>query len=61
MRLSGGMATILVIDDERGIREGLSRALTAHGHTARAVGTLTEARAALSETALRGVSEAWGI
>ncbi|MEZ4394822.1 MAG: sigma-54 dependent transcriptional regulator [Polyangiales bacterium] len=43
------MATILVIDDERGIREGLSRALTAHGHTARAVGTLTEARAALTD------------
>jgi DNA-binding NtrC family response regulator len=41
------MGNILVIDDERGIREGLGRALAAQGHDARAVGTLAEARAAL--------------
>ncbi|MFO0625209.1 MAG: sigma-54 dependent transcriptional regulator [Polyangiales bacterium] len=42
------MATVLVVDDERGIREWLSRALTTHGHRAKAAASLAEARAALT-------------
>ncbi len=48
MRESPAMATVLVVDDERGIREGLSRALTAHGHRAKAAASLAEARVALT-------------
>ncbi len=48
MRESAAMATVLVVDDERGIREGLSRALTAHGHRAKTAATLAEARVALT-------------
>jgi DNA-binding NtrC family response regulator len=40
--------SVLVVDDERGIREGLSRALTAHGHRAKAAASLAEARVALT-------------
>jgi two-component system, NtrC family, response regulator AtoC len=43
------MATVLVVDDERGIREGLSRALTAHKHHAKTAATLAEARVALTD------------
>ena len=42
MRESAAMATVLVVDDERGIREGLSRALTAHKHHAKTAATLAE-------------------
>jgi two-component system response regulator AtoC len=48
VRESPAMATVLVVDDERGIREGLSRALTAHGHRAKAAASLAEARVALT-------------
>jgi CheY-like chemotaxis protein len=43
------MATVLVVDDERGIREGLSRALTAHKHHTKTAATLAEARVALTD------------
>jgi two-component system response regulator AtoC len=42
------MAAVLVVDDERGIREGLCRALTAAGHEPVGAQGLAEARAALA-------------
>jgi DNA-binding NtrC family response regulator len=41
------MATILVVDDERGVREGLTRALVSVGHSVVACEGITDARAAL--------------
>ncbi len=42
------MGLVLVVDDERGVREGLVRALKSAGHEAIACEGLTEARAALA-------------
>ncbi len=42
------MATILIVDDEPGIRDGLSRAVTGRGHRALPVPSLAEARATLA-------------
>ena len=44
------MATVLVIDDERGVREGLCRAVTSAGHHAIPAAGVTEARAAIAQT-----------
>ena len=38
------MGTILVVDDEAGIRDGLARAVTSKGHRALVAGGLVEAR-----------------
>ncbi|MFO0649465.1 MAG: sigma-54 dependent transcriptional regulator [Polyangiales bacterium] len=45
------MATVLVIDDERGVREGLCRAVTAAGHRAIPAAGVAEARAAIAKDA----------
>ncbi len=42
------MATVLVIDDERGVREGLCRAVSAAGHRAVPAAGVTEARAIIA-------------
>ncbi|HEX3769206.1 MAG TPA: sigma-54 dependent transcriptional regulator, partial [Polyangiaceae bacterium] len=42
------MGTILIVDDETGVREGLVRAVTSKGHTARPAASLGEARGALA-------------
>jgi DNA-binding NtrC family response regulator len=49
------MATVLVVDDERGVREGLARALRAAGHEPRTAEGIAEARAYFAQP---GVSEA---
>ena len=43
------MATVLVVEDERGVREGLCRAITAAGLDAVAAAGIAEARAALAK------------
>jgi DNA-binding NtrC family response regulator len=43
------MSTILIVDDEKGIRAGLSTAIARVGHTAVVAASLAEARARLSE------------
>ncbi|HEY6463078.1 MAG TPA: sigma-54 dependent transcriptional regulator, partial [Polyangiaceae bacterium] len=40
------MATVLIVDDEPGVREGLARAVTSRGHRAVPVPSLAEARLA---------------
>jgi DNA-binding NtrC family response regulator len=45
------MATVLVIDDERGVREGLCRAIASAGHKTLPAGGLTEAREAIAREA----------
>jgi two-component system response regulator AtoC len=45
------MAAVLVVDDERGIREGLCRALAAAGHEPIGAQGIAEARAALGQRA----------
>ncbi len=42
------MATVLVVEDERGVREGLCRAVASAGHTAVPAAGLAEARAELA-------------
>ena len=49
------MATILVVDDDRAIREGLVRTLAASGFATRAAAGLGEARAALARGGVDGV------
>lgn len=44
------MSTILIVDDEKGIRAGLSTAIARVGHRAVVAGSLAEARARLAET-----------
>ena len=41
------MATVLIVDDETGIREGLARAVASRGHGTVAASSLAEARAAI--------------
>jgi two-component system response regulator AtoC len=43
------MGTVLVVDDEAAIRDGLARAVASKGHTAQVAGGLAEARAKLRE------------
>ena len=43
------MATVLVIDDERGVREGLCRAVSSAGHRAVPAAGVSEARAAVAK------------
>jgi DNA-binding NtrC family response regulator len=45
------VATVLVIDDERGVREGLCRAVSAAGHRSVAASGVVEARAAIAKEA----------
>ena len=40
-------ATVLIVDDEKGVREGLVRAVASRGHRTVPVASLAEARAAL--------------
>jgi two-component system response regulator AtoC len=42
------VGTILIVEDERGVREGLARAVESKGHRAVAVAGITDARAALA-------------
>jgi DNA-binding NtrC family response regulator len=46
------MATVLIVDDETGVREGLVRAVTSRGHLARPAASLAEARDLLAREAL---------
>jgi two-component system, NtrC family, response regulator AtoC len=46
------MATVLVVDDERSVREGLCRALTQAGYTTRAASGVVEAREAIAKETL---------
>jgi len=43
--------TILLVDDERRLRQALGRALTAHGHTVHEVGSHAEAVASCADCA----------
>jgi DNA-binding NtrC family response regulator len=45
------MATVLIVDDEPGIREGLVRAVASKGHRTEAASSLAEARAAIEREA----------
>src|SRR5262249_54094324 len=49
------VATILIVDDDRTIREGLLRTVTASGFTARAAEGLAAARAELARGGIDGV------
>src|ERR1017187_10012270 len=46
------MATVLIVDDEPGVREGLVRAVASRGHRTVPASSLAEARAALEREPL---------